>query len=205
MESRRLEREEEQKAHKKKHVPEENDDEPKQKEEPRWQRHKTGQTNEDEWKCKEEAERHHQKRQKEQEDERMQKEAQEDAGRQQKKRREEDRQTVDWKRQAEELARDRFGRSAPPRQGDRLTIARKPPPSEGFQPVAATVTTKDYLHQKNFTGGPLDVDGDGWYPLHHAIQDTMAQAGLLDVVLELARATPVKAFDRLANNPRASG
>ena len=58
MESRRLEREEEQKAHKKKHVPEENYDERKQKEEPRSQRHKTGQTNEDEWECKEEAERH---------------------------------------------------------------------------------------------------------------------------------------------------
>ena len=146
-----------------------------------------------------------QKRQKENEDERMQKEAQEDAERQQKKRREEERQTVDWKKRAEELARDRLGRPAPPRQAARPTIARKPPPPEGFQPVAATVTTKDYLRQKNFTRGPLDVDGDGWYPLHHAIQDTLTQAGLLDVVLELARALPVEAFDRLASNPRASG
>ena len=134
----------------------------------------------------------------------MQKEAQEDAERQQKKRREEE--AVDWKKRAEDLARERLGRPAPPRQAARFKIARKPPPPEGFQPVAAaTVTTQDYLRQKNFTRGLLDVDGDGWYPLHHAIQDTMRQAGLLDVVLELARAMTVEAFDRLANNPRASG
>jgi hypothetical protein len=47
---------------------------------------------------------------------------------------------------------------------------------------------------------PSDHDEDGWYPLHHAIQDTLDQAGLLDVVLELARGMPVEAFDRLANS-----
>ena len=52
---------------------------------------------------------------------------------------------------------------------------------------------------------PLDPDEDGWFPLHHAIQDTLHDAGLLDVVLELARGMPVEAFDRLANNPRVAG
>ena len=69
--------------------------------------------------------------------------------------------------------------------------------------MVKTVTTVDYLRQKNLV--MICADDDGWYPLHHAIQDTLGQAGLLDVVLELARKLPVKAFDRLANNPRASG
>ena len=179
---------------------EEKDDEPKQKEEARSQRDQKGQKREDERKREDEAERH-QKRQKEKEEEQKQKENQEGAERQQKKRREEERQAVDWKKKAEELAAERLGRPTPPRQAARPTMSRKPPPPEGFQPVVATVTTEDYLRQKNFATGRLDVDDDGWYPLHHAILDTLGQAGLLDVVLELARAMPVEAFDRLANNP----
>ena len=165
----------------------------------------------------EEAERH-QKRQKEEEEEQ-----------EKKKRREEGqaaeaapaassgqaasgtppRHAPDWQTKAEELAAERLGRPAPRRAPPRPVMQRReavvPPP--GFQPV----TTEDYLRQKNFAIGrwmvprPQDPDEDGWFPLHHAIQDTLLDAGLLDVVLELARGMPVEAFDRLANNPRASG
>ena len=60
-----------------------------------------------------------------------------------------------------------------------------------FVPV---VTVEEFLRKKNIASA-YEQDDDGWFPLHHAIQDTMKDAGLLDVVMELARGMSVEAFD----------
>ena len=54
-------------------------------------------------------------------------------------------------------------------------------------------TVEEFLFKMHFDHGDHQ-DENGWFPVHHAIQETLKDPGLLDVVLTLALGMSPEAF-----------